>query len=261
MVSVSRLVSLLASLWAFTVFALFPPAAGAGLLVNTAVGGAPLGATYANFDNLSLGAAGGVSGGIAVSFTSDGQTVLGAAGGLYAAPYISNSSGAPFGDPTASGPDATRYLSTGIGSVTLLLPGAMQYFGLLWGSVDTYNRLEFFSGSSSVGFLTGLDVAASANGDQGINGTYYVNILSDLDFDRVVASSSSYAFEFDNVSFDETDPAAVTEPLSFALLGIGLFTIAAMRRRTWSWRAGRFNALPPFPRNRRKHIPCRNWPL
>ena len=43
-----------------------------------------------------------------------------------------------------NGPDTTTYLTTGIGSVTLTLPGPEKYFGLLWGSVDTYNTLSFY---------------------------------------------------------------------------------------------------------------------
>ena len=98
--------------------------AHATLIVNAAVGGAPTGANYANFDNLPSGNAGGASGGIGVSFTSgDSQAVTGALVNRYAAPYLSNSNGTLFGDP-GNGPDATRYLSTGIGSISLTLsPG------------------------------------------------------------------------------------------------------------------------------------------
>ncbi len=206
--------------------------ANASLIVNALVGGAPSGANYANFDNLPLGSAGGMSGGIGVSFTTgDGQVVTGAAASLYAAPYISNSNGAPFGDATVSGPDATQYLSTGIGSVTLTLPGTESYFGLLWGSVDSYNSLQFYSGATLVGTVTGTDVVAGANGDQGVNGTYYVNILSTLGFDRVVALSTSYAFEFDNVAFNPTDPNnPVPEPLTLGLLGLGILGLGAVRK-------------------------------
>lgn len=206
--------------------------ANAAFIVNPLVGGAPVGVNYANFDNLPLGSAGGVSGGITVSFVPDGQTVIGASDGLYAAPFISNSNGLLFGDSTVAGADTTKYLTSGVGSVGLSFTNPMLYFGLLWGSVDTFNTLEFFNGATSVGTVTGSDVTASANGDQGINGTYYVNIVSNMMFNRVVASSTSYAFEFDNVSYNTTAPPnRVPEPFTLGLLGLGLIAVGGLAKR------------------------------
>ncbi len=198
------------------------PVARAGLLIDSSVGGAPTGVNYANFDGLPLGATGGVSNGIIVSFTGDGQAVQGSQSGLYAAPYLSSGNGTPFGDPT-NGPDATTYLTTGVGSVTLALPGEEKYVGLLWGSVDSYNTLSLYNGLTLVGTVTGTDVEAGANGDQGQFGTFYVNINSTGSFDRLVATSSSYAFEFDNVAYNTS---AVPEPSSFVLALIGVIGTA-----------------------------------
>jgi hypothetical protein len=205
--------------------------ASAALVITSVVGGVPTGASYVNFDNLALGAAGGMSGGVGVSFSTDGQIVSGTAS-TYAAPYISNSNGMLFGDSTVSGPDSTRFVTTGVGSATLTMPGTETYLGLLWGSVDLYNTLQFYNGSTLVGTATGADVTAAANGNQGASGTYYVNILSDLGFDSVVASSSEYAFEFDNVAYNPTNPNnPVPEPFSLGLVGLGMVGIAAGRRR------------------------------
>ena len=154
----------------------------------------------------------------------------GSQSGLYAAPFLSSGNGTLFGDPN-DGPDATTYLTTGIGSVKLALPGEEMYLGLLWGSVDSYNTLSFYDGSTLIGTVTGTDVTASASGDQGQNGTFYVNINSTDKFDSVVASSSAYAFEFDNVAYNTT---AVPEPSTFvlSLIGVaGAFTFRQMRRR------------------------------
>jgi hypothetical protein len=212
------------------------PVAYADLTITSVVGGSPTGVSYANFDKLPLGTKGGISDGITVSFTSDGQAVQGSLTGVYAAPYLSNSNGVPFGDNTVSGPDTTTYLSTGIGSVTLTLPGSEMYFGLLWGSVDSYNTLSFYNGKTLVGSITGTDVDASANGDQGANGTFYVNINSTTgSFNKVVATSSQYAFEFDNVAYNPTmsGMSLVPEPSTSVVAIVGALGMIAygLRRR------------------------------
>lgn len=206
----------------------------AGLIVTKAVGGAPTGVTVDNLNWLTLGATGGTSPttGIVVDFTPDAAAVQGSVSGVYTAPYLSGSNGTAFGQ--ASGVDTSTYITTGsTGSfsnaqVQILLPGPEMYFGLLWGSVDAYNTLEFLNGNTVVGTLTGSDILASPTGDQGVNGTVYVNITSSVAFDRVVATSSQYAFEFDDLAFN---PTVVPEPASMLLVGIGLAAIGTRRYR------------------------------
>lgn len=194
--------------------------------ISSVVGGVPSGNNYENFDALALGDTGGPTGsGITVNFGNDGQAVQGSVSGQYAAPYLSNNNGTLFGNPN-DGQNATTYLTTGVGSVTLLFPALEQYMGLLWGSVDLYNTLSFYNGATLIGTITGGDVNASANGDQGAQGTYYVNINSILGFDRVVATSSSYAFEFDNVAFNERR-VGVPEPGIAGLFMLGLLLLGS----------------------------------
>jgi hypothetical protein len=202
--------------------------AAATVTISTAAG--PLdGSTVVTFDQLALGSHDGTSDGVGVTFTSgDGQVVTGSAS-AYAAPFVSSSNGLPFGI-TTTGADGTRYLSTGIGSLTLTLPGPSTYLGLLWGSVDTYNTLALYNGQTLVGTIAGSDVTASPNGSQGAGGSYYVNVISTLAFTTAVAISSGYAFEFDDVAY-KTAGTAVPEPEPLALLALPFGFILMMPRR------------------------------
>jgi hypothetical protein len=206
--------------------------AQASLQIVPLVGGQPAaGANYVNFDAPLVNP----NGALTLSLTPNAQLVTGSQSGQYAAPFISNSNGVLFGDNTVSGQDATQYVTSGsTGStagaeVTMTFSSPQQYLGLLWGSVDNYNTLTFYSGANSVGSIVGTQVDASATGDQGVNGTFYVNINSTLAFDRVVATSTQFAFEFDNVAY-KSSQIIVPEAASFLIWG-GLASISMFYRR------------------------------
>ena len=103
-----------------------------------------------------------------------------------------------------------------------------MYLGLLWGSVDTYNTLSFYNdhGTNFLGSITGSQVSSMANGDQGEQGTFYVNINSTVAFDTVVATSSQHAFEFDNVAFGSEQISSIApEPSTFLVAIVGAFAM------------------------------------
>ena len=123
--------------------------------------------------------------GVIVTTTPSAGVVQGGVSGLYAAPYLSGGNGSGFGPggtDQADGPDATPYITAGStganpnSAVTLVFPSLEQYMGILWGSVDTYNTLSLYNGDTLVGTITGSDVIASPDGNQGVDGTVYVNI-------------------------------------------------------------------------------------
>jgi hypothetical protein len=106
----------------------------------------------------------------------------------------------------------------------------------LWGSVDAYDALSFYSGATLVGSLDGTDisVASGVDGTQGAAGTSYANVLftGDASYDRVILSSTQYAFEFDDVAFSERAP--IPEPMTGAVVGtavLGLGLARLSRRR------------------------------
>jgi hypothetical protein len=239
---------LLAGLAAATLAA---PALASPLTISASIGGAPTGVARENFNALPFSGSPAdttTATGIAIDFmgTGNGQgrtAQLPNVGGRYAAPFLSGGNGAGFGaggTDQANGPNATIYLSVGTGgTIALTLPSPQRYFGLLWGSIDTYNFLDFYSGNTLLGTVTGTMAAAAANtlpnGNQAGQGTAYVNVTSTDAFDRVVARSTGFAFEFDNVAFNPRipggDPTEVPVPAALGLFGLGLAGLLAARRR------------------------------
>lgn len=234
----SRWQALLAGAVLVTGMGLVATTASATAVITGSVGGVPSGAdVYENFDSVSLG--GGTyttSNGIIVTFAGGGQAVKGALTGKYAAPFLSGGNGFNFSSQM-DGADRTTYLATGAAgsNVTLAFVGPTRYMGLLWGSVDAYNTLTFFNGTTQVGQFTGADVGNSAGtgncigGDQGKLGTCYVNINLSDSFTSVVATSSAYAFEFDNVAISAS-PLKVPEPGTVGVFLLGLLLVGSAYR-------------------------------
>jgi VCBS repeat-containing protein len=116
---------------------------------------------------------------------------------------------APYVGPAPGHQDTTQYLSIG-GNATETITFASQknVFGLYWGSVDSYNSIKFYDGTTLVASYTGADISPLlSNGNQGSfasNG--YVEFSGLHSFNKVVLSSTSNAFEIDNISAGYVPP-------------------------------------------------------
>lgn len=122
-------------------------------------------------------------------------------------------------------------------------PGyGIDYLGVFYGSIDTYNGMRFYNGNTLIagsgllsdGILTGTEILAALSGQSGNqtspNSNVYVNLsfLPGEQFTAFDFYTTGVAIEIDNVV---THIGQVPEPASMALVGLGLLGLAGMRRR------------------------------
>lgn len=137
---------------------------------------------------------------------------------------------------TAQPPGSTgNYLTVGptIGTpvaITINAGADYNYFGLLAGSLDSYNTIQLTLTDSSLLSFTGSQLAAAANQSATGNqqqGIYWNIFLGEsVYFNQITLSSTQNAFESDNHAF-----AKVPLPATLGLLGLGLLWLGAIGRR------------------------------
>ena len=156
---------------------------------------------------------------------------------------VSGLSAAPYNDLTSQF-DATNYFSVPeidnlpLSSTVYFGGATYNYLGLFWGSIDTYNQIEFLNNGNVVldGTFTGdqLPSPSVANGAwEGASSNLYVNFYNVPEFDSVrftsfggYGGSSPYAFEFDNLAV-----SYIPAPGALLLGMIGLAGIKSLKKR------------------------------
>ncbi|MBD2667505.1 PEP-CTERM putative exosortase interaction domain protein [Richelia sinica FACHB-800] len=111
------------------------------------------------------------------------------------------------------------------GSVTINFAKALDYFGLYWGSVDTYNSISFYDGANLLTTFTGSNIPdTTASGNQtSPQDNVFVNFFAGAGekFDKIVLTSTGVAFESDNHAYRAVpEPASILGLLLFGGLGV-----------------------------------------
>ena len=171
------------------------------------------------------------------TFSGDGILMTnptpGSSLGLYAEPYG----------------DTTQYLTVQPHgpNETVTFGNTYTTLGLYWGSMDDYNSIQLFNGTTPLDTITGTQAALAipASGAQGLQTDYANNrfiTISNIDgvgagFTSIVLNSTSNSFELDNLSWGNNSItgrfSATPLPPAVTLFsaGLALLGFAGMRRR------------------------------
>ncbi|NDJ21385.1 PEP-CTERM sorting domain-containing protein [Nostoc sp. B(2019)] len=165
-----------------------------------------------------------------VNYSATNGIVQGSVSGQYATPFGNTSKYLTI-SPTGEKIDGKDFAGNS-GDITINFAQNLDYFGFYWGSIDTYNFVDVYSGGVLLKTFNGADVPdAPANGEQsGSTNNVYINLLADTSkgetFDKVVLRSTGRAFETDNHSYrlaSVPESSSTLGLLAFGVLSAGSF--------------------------------------
>ena len=122
----------------------------------------------------------------------------------------------------------------------ILAPGdSINYLGVYYGSIDTYNEILFYSGDNLLRTLTGTEILGSQGGTSGNQFQPGSNVYVNLFFSPAEAftafefRTTGVAFEFDNVvvGLSSRPPVTVPTPPAIALILMGMLGLQFAQRR------------------------------
>ena len=113
-------------------------------------------------------------------------------------------------------------------SLTASLGATYDYFGLFWGSVDTYNSISFSLKGEVTETFDGTDLIVWNGNQIEPESNLYVNFMDMQNFDSFTMKSTRFAFEVDNIAVGNSP---VPEPATMLLFGTGLVGLAGSRIR------------------------------
>jgi hypothetical protein len=118
------------------------------------------------------------------------------------------------------------------GLVTLGLGFNANYYGIYWGSIDSYNSIAFYDNDKVVATFTGSNLVGQfANGNQlSYSSNRYINFqfAPNEQFNKVELKSTNWAFESDNHAVLEVQDAP--EPATAMLMLAGMLGIAGVSK-------------------------------
>lgn len=158
--------------------------------------------------------------------------------GVYAAP-ANDATHFAYGPNQNSGSAGAEVNVNFAGLLSGLGPNAsLNYFGLYYGSIDTFNDVVFYDADGNIlQTVTGTALIQQFNGvsgnQQADSSNIYVNLFFTPaeEFTSFSFRTSSQAFEVDNLVVGYQVSQEVPEPASLALFGLGLAGAGFARRR------------------------------
>ena len=135
-------------------------------------------------------------------------------------------------------PSTNQYVSVLTNGDLGITFGSTHNIGFYWGSIDSYNTIKFFNGTTLVGTLTGSDVAPLADdgGQHSFDSNRFIRFTDAAGlFNNIQILSGGNSFEFDNFRA----PSAVSpvpEMSTWGMMILGFFGLgfAAYRRKSRS---------------------------